>query len=243
MNRNILPRLGLLLVVLTVALGAPAGPAVGHDPAFTSDFRLGRCQGFSSTGRNPYFVLEPGFRIVLEGEEEGVVKRVVITVLDETKVVDGVETRVVRERETEDGELVEISRNYFAICNRDNSVLYFGEDVDIYEDGVVVSHDGSWLAGVNGARPGIIMPGTVLVGARYFQEVAPGVAEDRAEISSVTAVVQTPAGTFEHCVRTRETTPLEPGVSLKWYAPRIGLVRDGELRLVEFTDPGAPKSD
>ncbi|MBI1734545.1 MAG: hypothetical protein HYR51_05165, partial [Candidatus Rokubacteria bacterium] len=50
------------------------------------------------------------------------------------------ETRVVRERETLGGELVEISDNYLAICNRDNSVIYFGEDVDRYENGVVVSH-------------------------------------------------------------------------------------------------------
>ena len=78
-----------------------------------------------------------------------------------------------RERETADGELVEISRNYFAICRPSNSVFYFGEDVNIYENGEVVSHEGAWLAGVNGAREGMIMPGTVLIGARYFQEIAP----------------------------------------------------------------------
>jgi hypothetical protein len=228
----------MALALLAAALLTPVGRAAAHDPAFTRTFDLGRCDGFSSTGRNPYFVLEPGFRLVLEGEEDGVLKRVVITVLAETEIVNGIQTRVVRERETEDGALVEVSRNFFAICNRDNSVYYFGEDVDIYENDVIVGHDGSWRAGQDDARPGIIMPGTPLVGARYFQEIAPGIAEDRAEVVSVTAVMQTPAGRFSRCVKTVETTPLEPGTSLKWYAPDIGLIRDGALRLVEVTDPG-----
>jgi hypothetical protein len=177
-------------------------------------------------------------------EEDGVEKRVVITVLKQTRMINGIKTRVVRERETEDGELVEISRNYFAICNRTNSVVYFGEAVNIYENGVVVGHEGEWLAGENGARPGIIMPGTVLLGARYFQEIAPGVALDRAEIVSLTAVVRTPAGRFEKCLQTRETTPLEPGeVGFKWYAPGIGLIRDGALRLVSSSTVEADADD
>ena len=98
--------------------------------------------------------------------------RLVIPVLNQAETVDGVTTRVVEERELEDGELVEISRNFFAICNRDNSVFYFGEDVDFYENGVIVSHDGAGRAGVNGARAGILMPGTLLLGARHFQGVA-----------------------------------------------------------------------
>ena len=75
--------------------------------------------------------------------------------------------------------------NYFAICKETNSVIYFGEDVDNIENAVVVNHDGSWLAGVKGARAGLIMPGMPLLGARYYQEVAPGVALDRAEIESL----------------------------------------------------------
>src|SRR5882724_6092178 len=90
------------------------------------------------TGRNPYFILEPGYFLVLrKGNEEST-----ITVLDETKKVDGVETRVVEEKETKNGKLVEVSRNFFAISKRTNSVYYFGEEVDIYEDGKIVSHTG-----------------------------------------------------------------------------------------------------
>src|SRR5881396_234995 len=101
-----------------------------------------------SVGRNRYFILEPGYQMVLEGGGT----QLIITVLNETKMVDGVETRVVEERETKNGQLIEVARNYFAISKRTNDVFYFGEDVDMYKDGKVVSHDGSWLSGVNGAK-------------------------------------------------------------------------------------------
>jgi hypothetical protein len=105
-----------------------------------------------------------------------------MTVLNETKVVDGVETSVIEERETEGGNLVEVSINYFAICRSSNNAIYFGEDVDMYEDGKIVSHEEAWLAGVNDVKPGMIMPGKAEVGLKYYQEIAPGLAEDRAEI-------------------------------------------------------------
>src|SRR5688572_23430292 len=79
-----------------------------------SSFDLENCD-FASTGENNYFILIPGYQVTLEGEEDGEELQLVITVLNETKVVDGIETRVVEEKETEGGNLVEISRNYFAI--------------------------------------------------------------------------------------------------------------------------------
>jgi hypothetical protein len=216
--------------------------ASAHSPEFTDQFFEESCN-FTSAGRNPYFVLVPGHQIVLEGDDEGELVRVVITVLDKTKVVNGVQTRVVKERETIDGQLVEISRNYFAICKKTNTVFYFGEDVDIYENGEIVSHEGSWLAGVNGAQPGIIMPGTVLIGARYFQEIAEGIALDRAEITRLDAAITTPFGLFTDLLKTKETTPLEPGnVSIKFYARGIGLIKDGAAELISF-DPNASAVD
>jgi hypothetical protein len=203
---------------------------------FTDTFRFEQCRGFSSTGRNPFLVLEPGFQQVLAGKEEGVDVRLTITVLRQTKRIDGVDTRIVEEVETKNGQLYEIARNYFAICNRNNSVVYFGEDVNFYKNGVVVDKKGSWLAGVKNARPGIIMPGTILLGARYFQEIAPGVALDRAEIVSLSEVVSTPAKVFKNSLKTVETTPLDPTVKeFKWYAPGVGLIRDGVLRLVQVS--------
>jgi hypothetical protein len=141
----------------------------GSSKGFTDSFMLEECHSFSSAGSNPYFVLEPGYQLVLEGKEERKNVQVTITVTGETKVfqkllnIGGVDTdvttRVVKERETWDGVLAEVSRNYFAICNRTNSVFYFGEDVDIYDDtGTnIIAHDGSWLATFGGFKPGIAM--------------------------------------------------------------------------------------
>ena len=149
-----------------------------------SSFNLEKCD-FVSTGENKYFILKPGYQVTLEGEEDGEELKLVMTVLNETKIVNGIETRVVEEKETEGGNLVEISRNYFALCKPTNNAIYFGEDVDIYENGEIVSQEGAWLAGQNGSKAGMIMPGKVEVGLKYYQEIAPGVAEDRAKIVSI----------------------------------------------------------
>ena len=229
----------VLVVVLALSVAAVAGSlaAVGSSSAadeekpFTESFPVD-AKDWSSTGSNACFRLEPGYRLEFEGKEDGKPHTLVITVLDETKKIDGVETRVVEERETEDGALVEISRNYFAASKRTDSVFYFGEDVDMYEDGKVTGHGGSWQSGVGGARYGLMMPGTLLLGSRYYQEVAPKVAMDRAEIVSMSESIETPAGKFENCLKAEETTPLEKGKEYKVYSPGIGLVRDGDLRLV-----------
>jgi hypothetical protein len=203
--------------------------------SFLTDQPLKNCN-FASTGKNSHFILEPGYQVILEGEEDGENLQLVMSVLNETKIVDGVETRVVEEKETEGGNLVEVSRNYFAICSSTNNVIYFGEDVDMYEDGKVVSHEGAWLAGQNGAKAGMMMPGKVEVGLKYFQEIAPGVAEDRAEIVSVNDMLATPAGTFSKVLKAEETNPLKPGEKeFKFYAPGIGLIQDEALKLVKHT--------
>lgn len=224
-------RIGLLGIALFAARVPPARvqAAAQGGPAWTRDFAVDKRE-LRSTGRNPYFILEPGHALVLEHGGA----RLTRTVLHETRVVDGVETRVVEERETKDGRLVEVSRNYFAIHPGSKDVFYFGEDVDMYDGGKVVSHDGAWLAGVQGAKFGLMMPGEPRVGAAFYQEVAPGVAMDRARITSVSERLATPAGTFMNCVRTEETTALEPAAKEhKLYAPGVGLVRDGELVLVK----------
>jgi hypothetical protein len=237
--------------VLAALLLLPAG-ALAQDASFTSSFRLEEC-GFRSVGRNPYMLLRPGRQLVLEGEDDGELVRVVITVLPKIRRVTldiggrsrTVVTRIVEEREWKDGELVEVSRNFFAVCARTDDVIYFGEEVDIYEDGEIVSHDGAWLAGQDGAMPGIIMPGTFLLGSRYFQEVAPGVALDRAEHVRMGFSATTPFGTLDDCVEVLETTPLEPGAeSRKVYCAGIGLVMDDGVQLVAvFDHAGAHDED
>ena len=164
-----------------IAALSSAGRAADTDVReFTSKFAVNTAD-LSPTGRNPYFVLEPGYQMYYEGRDEGQAATLTITVLDETKNIDGVVTRVVEERETLGGKVVEVSRNYFAVCKRTNNVYYFGEDVDMYKDGKVTSHDGTWLSGKDGAKFGLAMPGSPLLGSRYHQEVAPKTAMDRGE--------------------------------------------------------------
>jgi hypothetical protein len=217
------------LAAALLALGAASGSE------FRDTFAVDRAD-LADSGRSPYFVLEPGHRLHLEHGHA----TLDITVLDETRVMDGVRTRVVEEREAENGRLVEVSRNYFAIDRKTGDVYYFGEEVDLYGNGRVTGHEGAWLAGVRGTRFGLMVPASPKVGDRFYEEIAPGVAMDRAEIVGVDEKIVTPAGTFERCLHVKETSPLEPGTSRKVYAPGIGLVRDDEMVLVAF-EPAAGK--
>lgn len=220
------------LVVLVLVMLVPS--AHSAEPAFTEDFLMDKAD-LASTGSNPYFILETGYQQYFKSADGDLT----ITVLNETKVVDGVETRIVEERETEGGKIIEISRNYFAISKRNNGVFYFGEDVDMYDKNEKVSgHGGSWLAGVDGAKAGLMAPGIALVGARYYQEIAPKLAMDRSEILSVSETMKVPAGSFAKVVKTEETTPLEKGKEYKYYAPGVGLLKDGDMLLVKYGNQG-----
>jgi hypothetical protein len=242
-----------LFAVLASASLLPLS-ASAQQGAFTDEFDLEDCS-FSSEGDNPLFPLRPGFHRLLAGESDGAEVTVDIDVTRKTRTITldlggksrRIKTRIVQELETEDGEVVEISQNYFARCKQTGDVFYFGEDVDIYEDGEVVSHDGAWLAGVDGTQPGLIMPGRFLLGSRYFQEIAAN-AMDRAEHTEMGVTLETEAGTFEGCVRTIETSPLEPGhESPKTYCPGVGLAVDSDVELVEFgrvkKHHGGPEDD
>lgn len=190
---------------------------------------------FTLEVENPYFPLVVGSQSVLEGQDGGTAVRLEVTVLDQAETVAGVTTRVLEERETQDGELVEVSRNFFTQAP-DGTVCYYGEDVDIYEGGAIVGHEGQWRAGVNSALPGIFMPASPAVDQAFRQEVAPGVAEDRVVITAVGESVTVPAGTFTATVRFRETTPLEPGAtSIKVYAGGLGVIVDDVVQLTQRT--------
>lgn len=211
-------------------------------PQFTKDFQIKDCT-FVTEGANPYFILKPGYQLVLEGLESGKKARLVITVLNKTKTINlpdvgTVKTRVIEERETAGGAPVETSRNFFAICQQTNDVYYFGEEVDIFGAGGTVTHGGAWVAGERDrdglAQPGIVMPGTFLLGSRYYQELADGIALDRAEHMESGLKLTTSAGKFSQCIRIVETTPLESGKSEKLYCPEVGLVSDGEVKLVDY---------
>jgi hypothetical protein len=189
----------------------------------------------SARGMSKYIILQPGRRAEYESKDG----KLVITVLPETKTVDGVETAVVEERESEGGKLKEVSRNFFAINRKTGDVYYFGEEVDVYRDGQVVDHEGAWMSGENGAHFGMLIPGQPKNGQRFYAEVAPKVAMDRCEVKDTNAKVATPLlGTFNGCLKIDETTPLEKGTSDKVYAPNVGLIQDDEMMLVRVEGGG-----
>jgi hypothetical protein len=226
MDESEMKRLIIVLTLTTVVsvFGQDRQPvSIGYDSCI-----------FSSTGQNTYFILQPGYQLVLEAVDDEDTSRLVITVLNETQTVNGIETRVVEENESENGKTIEISRNFYAYCERTGDMYYFGEEVDIYKDGKIVSHGGAWLAeGDN--KPGIIMPGEYKPGARYYQEIAPGIAMDWGEIISTNVTYKTPFGTFTNCLKTMESTDLNPEEKeYKHYAPGIGLIQDENLKLVKY---------
>jgi len=197
---------------------------------WTESFGQENCT-FSSVGRNRFFSLEQGHQLVLESSSE----KVVITVLEQTKKIGNVKTRVIEEREEKNGKLAEVSRNFFAICKEHGDIFYFGEEVDDYKDGKIVAHSGAWRADEANSKAGIIMPGTILLGARHYQEIAPN-AMDRAEIISDDVTMETPAGIFKNCIRVEETTGLDPDEKCyKTYAPGVGLIQDEDLLLTRYT--------
>jgi hypothetical protein len=200
---------------------------------FTNDFNMDNYT-FSSSGRNMYFILEPGYQLVLEGKNENKTIRLEITVLDEIRKIGDIETRILEEKEMENGKVIEISRNFLAFCEGTSDIFYFGEETDIYKNGEIVDHKGAWRADEENCKAGILMPGRVLLGARYCQEYAPSKAMDRAEIISVTETKQTPVGKFMGCLKTMETSGLNPKEKeYKLYAPFIGLIQDEDLLLVK----------
>jgi hypothetical protein len=181
---------------------------------------------FSTHIDNPYLPMSPGSRWVYhETAADGTSQRVVVKVTRQTKLIaSGVTARVVRDTATSKGQVVEDTFDWYAQDKRGN-VWYLGEDTKEYENGQVVSTHGSWEAGVNGARPGIVMPAHPRPGMQYRQEYLKGQAEDSARVLSVDDQAEVKVGHFKHVVLTKEWNPLEPKVlEYKLYARGVGPV-------------------
>jgi hypothetical protein len=198
-----------------------------------------RPKDFVSTITNPYAPFQPGrwweYRKV---GEEGI-ERNRVEVLSTPRWIQGVKVTQVRDRVWLDGELVEDTIDWVA-QHRNGDVRYFGELAKNYEDGLLVNLDGSFEAGKEGAKSGIWVRGNPRVGEFYRQEWAPSEAEDVVKVLSLDAQERVPFRGSKHVMKTRDFTPLEPGVlEYKFYVPGIGLVmeldQDGEkLKLVDY---------
>lgn len=174
-------------------------------------------------------------------EEDRTIRlRIESEVLTSTKTIAGVEVTVVEVTEFVDGELAEVTEDYYA-QDAAGIVYYLGEEVDEYEDGEVVGHGGAWLAGEDGSLAGIFMPAEPREGDEFEQERAPGVAEDLSTVTATGVRVTVPAGTFEDCIETEDLDPIDDVRETKYYCPGVGLVQEvfpegGTLDLVELTE-------
>jgi hypothetical protein len=215
--------------VLGISACGTAGPdAAASSPALPQgDEQVAlSAADFTVDITNRYWPMEPGDRWVYDSSDaDGALQHVEVTVLDETyTVAAGIVARVVHDVVTEDGVLVEDTRDYYG-QDADGNVWYLGERTTEYPPGEPPSTAGSWEAGVDGAQPGIAVPADPRPGLAYRQELLPGEAEDRAVVLSTDEKVQTPTGTYTGALLTRETTPLEPDVAeLKFYVPGVGQV-------------------
>ena len=195
--------------VLLLMAGCTGGSSSQEQKAYTPHIDPAE---FTTKVDNEYFPMEPGTTFLYEGGTE----HSEMSVTHQTKKVIRVECIVVDHREWEGDMLIEHTYDWFA-QDKEGTVWYFGEDTKEYENGEVVSTKGSWEAGVDGAKPGIIMPAEPKVGHSYHQEYYPGEAMDMARVLSLKESVTLPYGAFDEVLETREWTPLQPGFSEKKY--------------------------
>src|ERR671915_1319003 len=185
---------------------------------------------FSTTIDNEYFPMEPGTTFLYKGGTE----HSEMSVTHQTKKVMGVKCVVVDHREWEGEMLIEKTYDWFA-QDKEGTVWYFGEDTKEYENGKVVTTKGSCEAGVDGAKPGIIMPADPKVGESYRQEYYPGEAMDMAKVLGLNETVRVPYGSFDHVLETKEWTPLQPVFyEKKYYVRGVGpLGNPGDQALLD----------
>jgi len=177
---------------------------------------------FISEINNKFLTLTPGTTLFYESQTDEGLERNEFSVTDEKRTVMGVETTVVWDRVWLNDELIEDTKDWFA-QDIEGNVWYFGEDSKDFEGGQLVSTKGSWEAGVDGAKPGIVMKASPQIGDSYRQEYYAGEAEDMGEVVSLGETVSVPYGTFSGCLKTKDWNPLEPGViEFKYYCPQVG---------------------
>jgi hypothetical protein len=222
---NPIRRIGLALGIVGVTVAVAAGPAAAAPlPQGSEPAELDPAE-FSTQIDNPYFPLAPGDRYVYRETDGESRQRVVLKVSKKTKLIaNGITARIVHDRVTERGKVVEDTFDWYA-QDADGNVWYLGEDTVECKRGEIKNHSGSFEAGVDGAQPGVIMPANPLPGLEYRQEYYAGEAEDRAAVLSVEEQTQVPFGHFTGVLLTKDLVPLEPKVSeYKMYAPGVGMV-------------------
>ena len=214
------PMLLATIVAAAAVLGAGSSGAAGPDPS-----------GFSAKVDNPWFPLEPGTTYSYRGVKDGKPSRDVVTVTGQTVRIDGVPCVAVRDLLYESGRLAERTTDWYT-QDRKGNVWYFGEaTAELDANGHVKSTEGSWRAGVDGAKPGIFVPADPKVGQTGQQEYYGGHAEDHFQVLSLHARVKVAFVSSANALLTKEWTPLEPDVlDHKFYVRGVGLVLEQSVK-------------
>jgi hypothetical protein len=237
-----LPVVALALLFLAACAGRSNSSAGSQLPTGSEPAKLDPAD-FTTEIDNAYWPMRPGSRWVYRETSGDEVQRVVVTVTDRTKTIEGIEARVIHDLvTTPDGEKVEDTFDWYA-QDEDGNLWYLGEDTKEYEGGRVVSTEGSWEHGVDGAEAGIIVAAEPKQGLMYREEYYAGEAEDAAEVLSVEGKVQVPYGRFTGAMITRNFSGIEPNVEeLKFYARGVGPVLEllvsggaGRTELLSYT--------
>mgnify|MGYP001565585237 FL=1 len=223
----------MVIAALCVALisGGTACPLGGYNPFIIPAF-------FVSVIDNPYFPLVPGTTFFFEADTPDGFEEVETIVTHDTKKILGVTCVVVHDIARLDGEIIEDTLDWYAQDCHGN-VWYFGEYSETFQNGIVTGTEGSWEAGVDGAKPGIVMKANPKVGETYRQEYYAGVAEDMADVLSLNRLVIVQFGKFSDCLKTRDYSPLDTTLNeFKYYAPGVGqvLTKEGEGVRVELVN-------
>lgn len=235
-------------IAVAVALLALAGCSGGGSSSSSSSLPQGTKAvhldpaDFSTEIDNPYWPMRPGSHWVYREVENGEAQRVDVTVSNTTKMLGGVEARVVHDRVSRNGETLENTYDWYAQDSHGN-LWYLGEDTAEYENGKLKTKEGSWAYGTDGAEAGVVVPANPKQGMSYREEYYAGHAEDAAEVLKVGSQVQVPFGRFRNAMLTRNFSTIEPTVEeMKLYAKGVGPVMEllvsggsGRTELLSYT--------
>lgn len=208
-------------LLIAAILGLAGSACAGELPPYAPVIDPAK---FGAEVTNPYFPLKPGTTFLYEGKRDDTPRSNEVTITNETKLIIGVPCIVVRDVVTTNSELVEKTVDWYA-QDVDGNVWYFGEDTAEYKAGKVTSTDGTWMAGVDGALPGLIMKNAPAVGDSYRQEYRPGIAEDFARVIDLNATKEGPVDRYDRILVTEDTDLLDSSkFEHKYYAPDVGFV-------------------
>jgi uncharacterized protein YjiK len=218
-------------------------PDQSYDPSIIPE-------NFIDVPKNPYLPVIPGTILRYTGTDKEKIETIEIHVTHATKTILGITCIGASEQVLSGGNPVEMTISWYA-QDQDGNVWQFGEETEELNNGQVISTDGTWEAGVDGAKPGIVMRQNPQPGAPYRQEYYFNNAEDMGQVVDILESLATGIGVFNNVIKVKEWTELEPGLEeYKYYAPNVGLILEevvkggsGRIEITEYSFPEQFRND